>query len=354
MDENTNQLSFRDFPTALVIAGFLSIAGSVFFYLESREWIPSAIALGFSLLLFLFATVLDVSANRLTRTLRISRRGLVYRFEREIPFNEIASIRVGYSNSSDNDSPTYRVEILLKDASIVPLRNAYSSGRRNKEKQAEKLRAFIGIGGVDMSIGGMFNSAAQGMQPQLRAEQESITGDQDEIHETNGVRWQIETLAFGTNPITRWRSSNYSIPDHFLYLTQKLDGQKNPPDNKLMQAVYEKLFQQSLKIYGFNETETPNMQAADVFPLGSRLDANFFAYASNAGLAQQILNPWTEMPLAAWAQAHPFKQDSTDQLAVLFGPQGLYLAVMGYVNAEYLEELTTLGTELVRAQGGGM
>ena len=353
MDENTDQLSFRDFPTALVIAGLMSIGGGIFFYIQSRELIATAIALGFSLLLLLFTTMLDVRADRLTRTLRISRRGLVHRFQREIPFSEIASIQVGYSHSSDGGSPTYRVEIRLNDGSVVPLRKAYSSGRRGKEKQAEKLRTFIGVGGVDMSIGGLFKSMTQELQPKLQAEQESITGDQDEIHETNGVRWQVKTLSFGTNPITRWHTSDYSLPNNFLYLTQKMDGQKNPPNNKLMQAMYEKLFQQSLKIYGFDASDTPNIQEADPFPLGTRLEANFFAYASDAGLAQQILNPWTEMPLAAWAQVHPFKQDSSEQLAVLFGSQGLYLAVMGYINAEYLDELATLGAELVRAQGGG-
>ena len=351
MDKNTDQLSFRDFPTALVIAGFLSIAGSIYFYLQSHEWIPSAIALGFSLLLFLFATVLDVSADRLTRTLNISRRGLVYRYQREIPFNEIASIQVGSRYDSDDGSRTYRVELLLNDTSVVPLRNAYSSGRRCKEKQAEKLRAFIGVGGTDLSISGSFRNASRQMQPQFQAEQESITGNQNEVHETNGVRWQIKTFAMSTTPITRWHSSDYLLPDHFLYLTQKMTGQKNPPDNKLVQAMYEKLFEQSLKIYGFDAADTPNLQNADLFTLDARLDETFFAFTSNASLARQILNPWTAIPLAAWAQAHPFKQNSTDQLAVLFAPGGLYLAVMGYVNAEYLAELAALGAELVRAQG---
>ncbi len=349
-----DQLSFRDFPTALVIAGLMSIAGAVFFYTQSGQSLGTVIALGFSLLLFLFATVLNVSADRLTRTLSISRRGLVYRFQREIPFSEIASIQVGYSHSSDGGSPTYRVEIRLNDGSVVPLRNAYSSGRRNKEKQAEKLRTFIGVGGVDMSIGGMFKGMAQELQPKLQAEQESITGDQDEIHETNGVRWQVKTHAFGTAAITRWHTADYSLPDNFIYLTQKMEKQKNPPNNKLMQKVYEELFEQSMKIYGFDETDAPNMRDADLLVLDTRLTNTFFAYTSDTQLAQQILTPWTTIPLADWAQKHPFTQSSTDQLAVLFGPKGLYLSVMGYVNAEYLDELATLGAELVRAQGGGV
>ena len=353
MDNESNQLSFRDFPTAIVIFGMLSVGGGIFFYLQTRELVATAIALAFSLFLFLLASVLDVSADRLTRTLNISRRGLVQHYQRKIPFGDIASIQLGTSYGGDSSSPTYRVEIVLKDGSVVPLRNAYSSGRSGKEKQAQRLRDFIGIAGADTSLGGMIQTASQMAQHQFQAEQESITGDQDEVHETNGVRWKITTHAFGSAPMSRWHSSDYSLSDNFLYLTQKIAGQKNPPNNKLMQTVYEELFEQSMKIYGFDETDAPNMQNADLFVLNARLEETFFAYTSNAQIAQQILNPWTAIPLADWARSHPFTQNSTDQLAVLFGPNGLYLSVMGYINAEYLAELAALGAELVRAQGGG-
>ena len=356
MDNNANQFSFRDYPTLPVIFGLASIGAGVYFYLRNpATWTMPAVTLGVGLLMFLLASVLDVHADRITRTLSISRRGLVQRYQREIPFDEIAAIQIGASYSADDDgstSTTYRVEIVLKDGSIVPLRKSYSSGRSSKEKRAQRLREFIGVGGADMSHDGIFQAASQMAQSQLQAEQESITGNQNEIHETNGIRWQIETLAFGSSPISRWYSSDYELPDNFLYLTQKMEGQKNPPNNKLMQAMHKKLFEQSLKVYGFDEFDAPNRKNADLFFLDDRLDAHFLAYTSDERLAQQILNPWTAMPLAAWAQKYPFTKNSVGQLAVLFGPSGLYLAVMGYINTEYLEELANLGAELVRAQSG--
>jgi hypothetical protein len=75
------------------------------------------------------------------------------------------------------------------------------------------------------------------------------------------------------------------------------------------------------------------------------------AFTSDPAGARQILNPWVERPLADWAQKYPLKQGNTNQLAVIFSPQGVYLATMGLVNPEFLQELTALGVELVKAQG---
>jgi len=74
------------------------------------------------------------------------------------------------------------------------------------------------------------------------------------------------------------------------------------------------------------------------------------AYASSSIQAPQVLNPWVGMPLAAWAQKYPLKQGNSNQLAVLFCPQGVYVAMMGLVNPEFLQELTALGVALVKAQ----
>ena len=350
MSENPNELSYRKYPTTLILFGLFSIGGGFYLYLQKNSWLGPAIALALALLFFLLASVLEVNANRITRTLSISRRGLIQRYHQEIAYSEITSIHVGTSYDSGNSSRTYRVEIKHKDGNIVPLRKAYSSGKRSKEKQAQKLRDFIGIEGVDTSFGGMINTASRVSLSQLRAEQESITGDQNETHVTDGIRWTISTHAFNTSLISRWHSSDYTLPENFLYLTQKMKGQKNLPDNKLLQSVYDKLFEQSLKIYNFDKADTPNLSNADLFPLDTHLEGDFFAYTSDKALAQKILNPWVERPLGVWAHKHPFTQGSTDQLAVLFSPRGLYIAVMGYINQEYLDELARLGAELIRAQ----
>ncbi|MCF6278057.1 MAG: hypothetical protein L3J16_04820 [Anaerolineales bacterium] len=206
----------------------------------------------------------------------------------------------------------------------MPLRKGYSSGRNKKERQAQRLREIIGVDGTDASIGGIFQTIEKMAAPRLQAEQESITGDQDEIHETDGVRWQIKTLAFGLSPISRWQSADVALPNNFIYLTQKMKGQKQPASNKLTQIVYEKLFAQSLNIYGYREMAAPYLDKADIYPVEARLSRDFFAFASDAAIANKILTPWTTMPLANWANRHPFKENTNEQLALFYGPQGLF------------------------------
>lgn len=353
MQKDPNQLSYREYPTPLFLFALFSIVAGIYIYFQNGKWTTLAIAFAIALLILLTVSVLEVSANRITRTLSISRRGPIQRYHKEIPFSEINAIQVRGSTDSDGGGRAYRVEIRLKDGNIIPLRETYYGGKGGKEKQARKLRDFIGVGGVDIS-GGIFGAIRQmknqQFQPQLRAEQESITGYQDQIHETKGVRWQLQTFAFGSSPVSRWRTTDYALPGNFLYLTQKVRGQEAFPGKKFLQTIYDKLFEQSLKIYAFESTDTPNRKNAAPYPLGDRLSEYFVAYTSNPQIATQILTPWTTLPLANWAQNHPLTNGSTDQLVVLFSPNGLYLAIMGYLNAEYLNELAALGAELVLAQ----
>ena len=105
-----------------------------------------------------------------------------------------------------------------------------------------------------------------------------------------------------------------------------------------------------MQLFGFDENYAPNTENADIIPLNDHLDEYFFAYASEEALTRNILNAWTKMPIINWAEKHPFTKGSSDQLAILFSPKGLYLAVPGYVNAEYLDELADFGAEIVLAQ----
>jgi hypothetical protein len=323
----------------------------VYLYWRNGQWIALAIALGINLLILLLSTVLDVQADRLRGTLSISHRGLLRRSQRQIYFNEIESIQLGTSvrNDDGRKSRSYRVEIWLNDGSVVPLRTSYSSGRKSKTKTIEALRKIIGVSGAPTSVGGMIDLVSQVAASQIRVEQEVITGDQADIHETQGVRWQLESLSAGASPITRWLAPDYALPDHFLYLAQKLEGQKG---NKLMQMVSENFMAPSvlLSLYGFDESDTPNIENAETISLVGGLNKHFTAYASDERVARPILNAWVTTPLRAWAEKYPLKQGSSDQLLVLLGPNGLYLAVSGHIEAERLEELANLGAALARWQ----
>lgn len=355
-NDSPNEYAFREYPIRLLVAGLLAAGGGIYFYrLSSKLTFTAGIVLAVSLIPLFLAAVLDVRANRITRTLHISRRGLLQHYRREIPFGDITDVRIATSVDSDSGSRTYRVELSLADGSTVPLRKVYSSGHARKQAQVQQLREVIGLGNANApaaGLSGLTSVVAQAAQPRLQAEQESISGDQAEVHETDGVRWQLKTLTFGSAPISRWQSADVRLPDNFIYLAQKIRGQKQPHENRLVQAMHKKLLAQALKIYGFAELAAPYLQRAEIFTPEARLAENYFAYASDVALAAQRITPWTSIPLADWAQRHPFVQNSNEQLTWFFGPSGLYLAVLGIINADYLAELTDLGVEIVHAQGG--
>ena len=347
MNDNPNQYNIREYPTQSLIFGLALILTGLYLYWRNGQWIALAIPLGIVLLILLLSTVLNVQADRLTGTLSIAHRGLLRRTQRQIYFNEIESIQLGRSvrNDEGSKSTSYRVEIWLNDGSVVPLRTSYSSGRKKKTETVEALRAFIGVSGAPTSVGGMIDLVSQVARSQIRVGQEAMTGDQVKIHETEGVRWQVESLSAGASPNTRWLAPDHALPDHFLYLAQKLEGQKS---NKLMQMVSENFLSPSLllNLYGFDESDTPGIENAETVALDRRLDTRFTALASDERTIRPILDAWARTSLSAWAEKYPLKQGSSDQLIVLLGPNGLYLAVSGHVAAERLEELANLGVAL--------
>ena len=351
MDTNQTRLSFREKPITLWIVGIIMLCLGVFFYFQHpTQLILPAIVAGIGLLILITASIVDVMADKVARTLTISRRSPLRKFSKTIPFDDIQGIQMGTSVDDEDGTSTYRVEIALKDGSIVPLRSVYSSGRSAKVKRIQQLSEFIGVSGENDLLSNAFRAAAKQAQPQFKAEQESITGDQDIIHETDGVHWQLETLAHGGSPLTRWHSNDFRLPNSFLYLVQKTEGQKDLPDIKLLNNMVDMLFQRSIQIFSFDD-DAPDAQNADLIPLDERLAPFFFAYTNDSYRAKQILTPWASSALANWVARHPFKEGSNEQLGVLFGPNGLYLGVMGYVNQEYLDELTNLGVELIHNQG---
>ena len=109
-------------------------------------------------------------------------------------------------------------------------------------------------------------------------------------------------------------------------------------------------------MYGFGSEDTPGLNSGEVLPtLGPQLESHFSAFTSDPGAARQILNPWIAAPLADWATRYPLKQVQKPglfgQLVVLFSPRGVYIASLGTMIPEAVEELANLGAELVKTQG---
>jgi hypothetical protein len=357
-----DKLTFRDFPTFNWIIGilFLVIAAPYLSELSgsagSENLIIEVIELGFGLYLLLSGVILTISADRATQMLTVSNRSLIKTTRLQIPFAEIAAIQLELNSASGRRSrsrgPASRIVAIRKDGQSVPFEPYYSPGTATKSQRVEKLRSFLGVGGEALEAGGALQDYSTMTGQQYKAEQETITGAEAEQHTTDGVTWTLETRAFGGMPVTRWRSQDFKWEGQFLYLVQKAEGQT--ASGGLRAALGKSVLKSSMALYGFSGSLTPNDHHAEALsPLDSQLEKDFSALTSDPAGARRILNPWVAAPLAAWARSHPAsKNNPQGQLAVLFSPDGVYLASMGLTNPEYLDELARLGAELVKTQAG--
>jgi hypothetical protein len=360
MDNQDSNLTFRQYPIVNWIIGliFLALAAT---YLPNRSWSAGAanlvlliVEVAIGLFLILFGSIGTISADRVTQMLTVSFRSPLRSSKKEVPFAEIAAIQLEMNPSRSGRSrggPTFRIVTVRKDGQIVPSYSYFSSRSMEKDRIVEKLRAYVGVGGDDPGFGRPFQAASQMARQKFQEQQETITGSEAEGHITDGVHWTLETKAFGGMPVSRWHSPDFKCDGNFLYLTQKVEGQG--AQGGLMATMGRMVYKTSMTLFGFSGELTPNENRAEVLaPLDPQLENDFSAYTSDSRWARQILNPWAMKTLAAWAQSHPLtKSNRSDQLAILFSPEGLYLATMGLTNPEFLDEAAKLGAELVKAQG---
>jgi hypothetical protein len=355
MDNRSNELVIREFPFLQCLFGFILIGISIFTYQSKPDQITVPIITAvLGLLMFALAAILIVKADRATGTLTIQRNSLLRRFKREIPLSDIFAIQLEHSLSSSDSSSgrtsVYRIVVVTKNQEVIPFRNSFSSGQWTKEAKAKKLREFLGVSGEDLSLVSLIKTASGQAVTEFKEEQEAITGDQETEKVTDGIRWKLETRAMGGTPVSRWFSPDFSLDGNFLYLTQKMQGQDS--QGGLMAMMGKMLIKTSLSLYGFAGDLTPGLDSGEVLtPLDPQLDPHFMAFTSWPDGAQQLLNSWATLPLVKWAGKYPLTKGNSNQMAVLFCPQGVYLATMGLVNPEFLQELTSLGVELVKAQG---
>ncbi len=356
-----DKLTIRDIPLSLWIIG-LALLGATAFLLTKSAYVTAGITGVLGLLALFLPSTLIISADRATRTLTLRYGLIIPRSVKTIPFDEINTIWVNSSTTRDHDSPTrrktsYRLELVKKDGTNLPFRAYYSSDFFLKQRRAEKLRAFIGLGEtIDETPIGLLRAAPKIVQPMIEKQQEALTGDNQQIRETNGVHWELQSVAAGAAPVTRWFSPDFKTDGDFLYLAQKISGQQSVGGGFLA-SIGKTLFRTSMSLYGFTPDETPGLDNADTLaPLEANLEPHFTAFTSNPAAARQILNPWVAMPLRNWAERYPMRQlqqGRFGQLAILFSPNGVYLATLNLLQPDQVEELTALGVELVRAQGGG-
>jgi hypothetical protein len=312
------------------------------------------------LVIFLLSTTLTITADRTERKLILHYRSLLKENTREILFSQIESIELEMnrhrSHSRRSSGPTYRIVVVLKDGTVVPFHQYFSSGSGDKTHKVKQLREYIGVGGSEMGMGlmGTLRELSKAAQVELEAKQEALTGENDDIHQTNGVSWQIQTVAFGGSPVTRWFSAGRKTSMGFVYITQLAEGQKNSVGGGLLAGLGSMLYKQSMAIYGFGPAEAPGADQASTFDPQNSLLSSFSVFTNAPAMVQEILTPRCAAAFSDWARRYPLKTIQAgsalfQQLVVLFSPQGIYIASLGTLAPEAVEEMTRLGVELVKS-----
>ncbi|HET9912096.1 MAG TPA: hypothetical protein VFQ13_09425 [Anaerolineales bacterium] len=362
--QNQSNIKLNDIPFGSWLIGFILLGTGIYFFSFQGFALNTILFGGIGLLFLLLSRGLTITADKNTRILRLHYWSLYFwRTTKEIPFDEIETIRVDSVRSTSHSrghgqtrhrGRSYRVEVVRKDGSIVPFRMAYSSGSYSKQKIADQLRAFLGLGeAFDESPMGAYRAANKIVSEMASRQQEALSGPNEQERITNGVHWTLQSTSLGMSPVTRWYSPDFKTRGGFLFLAQKVAGQST---GGFIAAIGKALFQQSISMYGFKGDDVPNVSQAEMLAsVSPQLDAHFMAFTNIQAEAQQILNPWMQRPLADWGERYPLKQfqakGGVAQLVVLFSPNGVYLATMGVLQPEQVEELAALGVEMVKTQG---
>lgn len=353
------ELKFREVPIFGWLLGFAGLGWGAYLFMTNAEMRFLGLMVAVAGLLFLlFGYALTVTADKTTGNLILDYRSIFLHSVREIPLNQIETIRVDSSTSQGRKrgtrTTTYRVEAVLKSGERIPFRSYFNGNFFKQEKWAKELRHFLSLPeAFDETPIGIIRAASKLGSDAARIQQEAFTGSNSEMRVSDGVNWQVQSFGMGAAPGTRWFSPDFKTQESFLFLAQKVAGQAS---TGFLASLGKALFKQSINMYGFDAFDTPNIASADMYAsLSPTLDQHFSAFTSNPAEAAQILNPWTQQPLAQWGARYPLQQFQSNarfsQLVVLFSPSGLYIATLGILPQDKLDEITSLGIELIKAQG---
>lgn len=358
MDTTDSQVVIKEGALGNYLMGgiFLVVAGFVAIVTTGEAWFFSGIMAIVALAMVLFSSSLTIIADRTTQTLTLAYRSLFNSNEKTFRFADIVSIDLAMSrrdysaNARRRRKTTYRIEMTLKDGQVVPFRSYYSSGLHDKQGKVNQLRTVLGQPPVDYSLGGLVQAASSSVAEAYNRHQQAISGPQGQMQETNGVQWMTETRAFGAQPVTRWFSPDFKTPDSFTYLAQTMPGQ-NSLAGGLLGGIGDFLFKQSISIYGFDSQDTPHIdQAKTIESLDPRLAPHFTGFTSHPQQSRQLLNAWMSLPLVQWVERYPLRQGDSNQLVLMYSPKGTTLAVLGTVSQQKMDELISLGIEMVKSQ----
>jgi hypothetical protein len=347
--EDQDRLTITEHPVVLVLVGVLLIFIGLFNILQKGGMIPGLLALVVGILCALvLASTTSITCDKTTNLMTIQYHSIIRNSVKEYPLMEIASMDVESTTSRtrSGSSRTYRLVIIQKSGSQVPLHSYYSSGFSGKKKKAQKINEFLGRNSPITTPASPLQVLSQAMHPSFQLSQE---GD------TDGIRWVVETSIKGPSNIIRWSSQDFQLPGQFLLLTQKPQGMSDFKGSGLLGGLTNLLYKEVLGVYGFQEGDTPDLEKAAPLALSdARLADDFSSFTNNPDTAQQLLTPWVSNRLAEWVQQYPLQkiQPGDDgqpgQLVILFSPERLYVVVVSKLSDEVVANIISLGVILAR------
>jgi len=151
--QNQNEIHYRLFPVLPWFAGIVFLGVAIFNYPKDGFSAGTVLAGIVGLASLLLPGALFITADRTEGTLVVELLSLtLIGSTKKFRFDEIAALRLGKKKvrgrpkrSKRKRLYAYRIEIVLKNGEITPLRNAFSSGDGEKQKEmVEQLSAFIG------------------------------------------------------------------------------------------------------------------------------------------------------------------------------------------------------------------
>jgi hypothetical protein len=161
MDDYLNkpQWTVRKIPwiTTIVPAALVYIAYWLVIMERSSPAVPS-IALLLTFLIVPFIEVTTCTFDAYLKQATIIRQRIWRRKTDTFHFNDIHSVAVQESNTSDEGSPTYRIAFFMQNGEVIPLTKQYETGKRKKEKLAKKIAEYLQTQrgyGVNLALDGI-------------------------------------------------------------------------------------------------------------------------------------------------------------------------------------------------------
>lgn len=327
MNDNKSDQIYVDRPLVIwIFAAAWLILGIIFSRHQRDNLLVMLSVIGVPLAMVLLSPVVTVRGDRQRRVLSIRRR-YVWRVKmEEITFDEIAAVQVGENVDSDGDI-TYRVEFILKNGQVVPLRKVYTSGHKEKVRLAQELEEYLALES---------ETAAEGQA-------------QPAFQEREGVRWRIDYQESGSLNFMVWFSPDARLPNAFLFLAQYPTAQRSIFGQRWFKTAGKMLLKQALRMHSLNGEDIPDLENAQPLTLPSSLSEHFLGLSDEPQRVDRLLTPWIVRSLSEWGQRHPVRQGDDHQLTLLLGPRGLSLRLSGGISGALEGEVIALGIDLVKA-----